>query len=74
MKHSKGAGTITVSMADHLNNGNTIDHGRGPTVRLLCHGVERRQLQDGAVEPISVSTIESGTHGLSYREPVSRKR
>jgi len=47
---------------------------RGPTVRLLCHGVERRQLQDGAVEPISVSTIESATHGLSYREPVSRKR
>jgi len=27
VKHSKGAGTITVSMADHLNNGNTIDHG-----------------------------------------------
>jgi hypothetical protein len=27
VKHSKGAGTITVSMADHLINGNTIDHG-----------------------------------------------
>ena len=61
-------------MADHLNNGNTIDHGRGPTVRLLRHGVERRQLQDGAMEPLSVSAIESAAHGSSYHEPVSRKR
>jgi hypothetical protein len=27
IKHSKGSGTITVSMADHLNDGRTNDHG-----------------------------------------------
>jgi hypothetical protein len=27
IKHTKGAGSISVSMADHLSDGRTIDHG-----------------------------------------------
>jgi hypothetical protein len=27
VRHSRGTGSITVSMEDHLNNGNTINHG-----------------------------------------------
>ena len=27
VRHSKGAGCITVSMQDRLNNGNTVNHG-----------------------------------------------